>query len=86
MEIRLREGEMNTIFFHIYTSHCHAQNTIWSLKGTKCRTISSFQDLSKEAELHFSYVFKAYENKNIGDVMKVVRFSLPFSVLRIMNL
>ena len=53
-------------------------NTIYRLKGTNINYMSKFQDLTREVEGYFRYLFKEDGRTQIEDIMMAIRLYPTF--------
>jgi hypothetical protein len=57
--IWMEKGNENTKFFQAYSKGRKLTNTIWSMKNSQGREVSTFEELAKLGENHFSSLFKS---------------------------
>jgi len=71
--IWLKSGDDNTKFFHAYARGRKAANTIWSLTDDVGDTHFSFEDKARCGVEYFQKLFRAPEQANIADVIRLAQ-------------
>jgi len=66
-------GDDNTKFFHAYARGRKATNTIWSLKDEEGVSHSNFEDKARCGVTHFQNLFRAPQQANIAEVIRVAQ-------------
>jgi len=69
--IWLAEGDANTRFYHKFANGRKAINTIWELRDEHDNLVTSQRHLSKLATDHFRNIYKAPQDPNILEIMRV---------------
>jgi hypothetical protein len=69
--IWLKSGDENTNFFQAFANERKIRNTIWSLIDSQGNEVSSFQDLAQLGKSHFQNLFKAPNEENIVDIIRL---------------
>jgi len=71
--IWLSSGDDNTKFFHAYANGRKAANTIWSLTDDEGVTHSNFEDKARCGVNHFQNLFRAPNQANIAEVIRLAQ-------------
>jgi len=71
--IWLKCGDENTKFFHAYARGRKASNTIWNLKDEEGITHYNFEDKARCGVSHFQNLFRAPQQANIAEVIRVAQ-------------
>jgi len=69
--IWLMEGDANTKFYHKFANGRKIINTIWELKNDQGQPVSQQHNLARLATEHFRGIYKAPEEVNILEIMRV---------------
>jgi hypothetical protein len=62
-------------FFQDFANGRKIRNTIWSLKDSLGREVTSFKDLAQLGKSHFQNLFKANNGTNITEIISLLFLS-----------
>jgi hypothetical protein len=70
----LEKGDDNTKFFQAYAKGRKMDNTIWSLKDSEGRKVSSFDGMARIGKEYFHSLFKADQRASMADIVRMALY------------
>ena len=70
--IWIKEGDKNTKFFHLFSTHKRNMNTILTIKDMNAELVYPFKEKAEVGEWFFKNLFKESEGCNIQEILKVI--------------